>query len=171
MIIRLAFPIVLALGLVNCGGSEPPSSAPPSTGTPATNTHPTAKEVAIALKRAAVPFLDELGGAPLPVSDIDVGKTHPVAAGILSDATTATEVASVSITVFTTREKLEQARGRVQKVNEQIHDTSYFADFGCTEVMLSPDTTVTASQRTTVAQAKQIQAVLNDTMTPRCPDR
>jgi hypothetical protein len=52
-------------------------------------------------------------------------------AGILSSATTATTNADVDITVFSSREKLEQARKRVQAMQAKLGDTSYFAEGGC----------------------------------------
>jgi hypothetical protein len=165
MIIRVALPFVLALGLVDCGGDRPPLSGAMTS----TSAHPTAKEVAVALKQAGVPFLDDFGGVALPVSGDDVGTTYPAAAGILSTASTVTEVASVRITVFSTREKLEQARRRQQAATEQMLSISYFADLR--SILVSLDTDDGKANATVKAQAEQIQAALKANETTLYADR
>ena len=112
---------------------------------------PHAVEIAGVLKAAGIPFLSESNGVQLPldgspgtsISMLEVN--NPV--GILSEATTATTNADISIIVFSSREKLKEAQKRVAAMDHRTQRdkdlnlglTDYEVNVGCINVTLTPD--------------------------------
>jgi hypothetical protein len=115
---------------------------------------PHAMEIAAALKAAGVPFLKNPPGmkdVTLPVDGSPGTKGSMIAVnnpgGIISQATTATANADVDITVFSSREKLQQAQQRMEAMDHRTqHDKDlklgtnvYNIVEGCIWVTLAPD--------------------------------
>jgi hypothetical protein len=102
---------------------------------PQAQKQPSAMDVAKVLKDAGIPFLSEHAGVSFPIesSPGTPGSLLKVNndAGILSSAKTATTDSDVDITIFSSREKREQARKRVEEMQQKLGDTSYFAEAGC----------------------------------------
>lgn len=108
-----------------CEKSTPPQPIPPAPAqTPARQ--PSAMEIAKVLKDAGIPFLDHAPGYDSIKYPIDSGPGTSGSSlkvgndvGILSQATTATADSDIHIYVFTSHEKLEEAKKRVQAMDKR----------------------------------------------------
>jgi hypothetical protein len=123
--------VLILLTACQKGKELPTQPAPP----PQAQKQTTAMAVAKVLKDAGIPFLSEHKGVTFPI-DSSPGTPGSLLkvnndAGILSSAVTATTNADADITVFSSREKREQARKRVEEMQQKLGDTSYFAEAGC----------------------------------------
>ena len=114
---------MLFILFAGCERSNPPQPTPPA---PAQAQHPTAMEIAKVLKDAGIPFLDHAPGYdaikyPMDSGPGTSGSSLKVGndAGILSQATTATADSDIHIYVFTSREKLEEAKKRVKAMDKR----------------------------------------------------
>ena len=115
---------------------------------------PHAMEIAGVLKDAGIPFLKnppDLKDITYPIDGSPGTKSSMLAVnnpgGIISQATTATANADVDITVFSSREKLQEARQRLEAMDHRTQRdkdlklgfNTYNIIEGCIWVSLSPD--------------------------------
>lgn len=145
---------VLIVLLTACQKEKEPQSQPSPPPPPQAQKQPSAMEIAGVLKAAGIPFLKNPPGLkdvtyPVDGSPGTKGSMLEVnnPGGVISQATTATANADVDITVFSSREKLQQAQKRIEAMDHRTqHDKDlklgtnvYNIVEGCIWVSLSPD--------------------------------
>jgi hypothetical protein len=145
--------LVLIL-LAACQKEKQASVSQPAQPPPQVQKQPHAVEIAGVLKAAGIPFLKnppDSKDVTYPIDGSPGTKTSMLAVnnpgGIISRATTATANADVDITVFSSREKLQEAQQRIEAMDHRTqHDKDlklgtnvYNIVEGCIWVSLSPD--------------------------------
>ena len=142
---------VLIVLLTACQKEKEPQSQPAP---PQAQKQPSAMEIAGVLKAAGIPFLKNppdwkdklypIDGSPGTKSSmLEVNNSG----GVISQATTATANADVEITVFSSREKLQEARQRLEAMDHRTQRdkdlnlgfNTYNIVEGCIWVSLTPE--------------------------------
>jgi len=148
---KVTIMLLLLILLAACQKEKGLQSQPAPAAPPQAEKQPSAMEIAGVLKAAGIPFLSEYNGVQFPIDGSPGTSVSMLAVnnpgGILTEATTATANADISIIVFSSREKLKEAQKRVEAMDHRTQRdkdlnlglTAYEVYVGCINVTLTPD--------------------------------
>lgn len=126
--------IVILVIVASCGkhDNKSQSNANAASADPSPNAQ--AVEIGNLLKAKGIPLTPEVLNSTDAFKGIMPDNTNQKA-GILSDATTWTDTADISITVFDSEQHRKEARARIEKVP----GTTYYAECGGIQIIFTPD--------------------------------